>query len=94
MPVRKLNVRGLIGHFHNAIIAKVLKDIHALASGSHLTKPAFLICEYFWVTIATTTAVTYVHEGLESAHYYFFRMAIVIPEGTNDFCEPVKKLVL
>ena len=47
-----------------------------------------------WVTIATTTAVTYVHEGLESAHYYFFRMAIVTPEGTNDFCEPVKKLVL
>jgi len=47
-----------------------------------------------WVTIATTTAVTYVHESLESAHYYFFRMAIVTPEGTNDFCEPVKKLVL
>ncbi len=47
-----------------------------------------------WVTIATTTAATYIHQGLESAQYYFFRMAIVTPEGTTDFCEPIRKLVV
>ncbi len=47
-----------------------------------------------WITIATTTSATYVHEGLESAQYYFFRMAIVTPDGTTEFCDPVRKLVI
>ena len=47
-----------------------------------------------WVTIATTTTATFIHDGFESGCYYFFRMAIVTPDGTTDYCEPVKKFVL
>ena len=62
--------------------------IWQMYKGTALTEDAV------WVTIATTTAATYIHQGLESAQYYFFRMAIVTPEGTTDFCEPIRKLVV
>ena len=57
-------------------------------------KGTLLTEDAVWVTIATTTAATYIHQGLESAQYYFFRMAIITPEGTTDFCEPIRKLVV
>ncbi len=62
--------------------------IWQMYKGTALTEDAV------WVTIATTTAATYIHQGLESAQYYFFRMAIITPEGTTDFCEPIRKLVV
>ncbi len=46
-----------------------------------------------YVTVATTTAATYEHEGLLSGRYYKGRMAFVTPEGTTDFCEPITILV-
>jgi len=46
-----------------------------------------------WVTISTTTAATYTHEGLTPATYCNFRVAAVTPAGISEFCAPVKKLI-
>jgi len=46
-----------------------------------------------WVDIGTTTRATIEVKGLEVMKRYKFRYAIVTPDGTSDFCEPVSKII-
>ena len=47
-----------------------------------------------WLPITTTTYSYFTVEGLSPASYYYFRVAAVTPEGIQDFCQPVEKLVI
>jgi hypothetical protein len=46
-----------------------------------------------WVDIDTTTRATIVVKGLEIMKRYKFRYAVVTPDGTSDYCEPVSKII-
>jgi hypothetical protein len=47
-----------------------------------------------WEVLATVTQTTYVVSNLIVGCYYYFRVASVTPDGTTEFSEPVRKLVV
>ncbi len=46
-----------------------------------------------WVDIDTTTRASIEVSGLEIMKRYKFRYAVVTPDGTSDYCEPVSKII-
>ena len=46
-----------------------------------------------WVDIGITTRATFEVKGLEVMKRYKFRYAVVTPDGTTDYCEPVSKII-
>jgi len=49
--------------------------------------------EEVWVDIGISTRATFVVTGLQIMKRYKFRYAVVTPDGTTDFCEPVSKII-
>ncbi len=47
-----------------------------------------------WEVLATVTQTTYVASNLVVGCYYYFRVAAVTPDGTTEFSEPIRKLVV
>ena len=47
-----------------------------------------------WEVLATVTQTTYVVSNLVVGCYYYFRVAAVTPDGTTEFSEPIRKLVV
>ena len=47
-----------------------------------------------WVDIGTTTRASIEVSGLEIMKRYKFRYAVVTPDGTSDYCEPVSKIIV
>ena len=47
-----------------------------------------------WVDIGTSTRATFQVSGLEIMKRYKFRYAVVTPDGTSDYCEPVSKIII
>ena len=47
-----------------------------------------------WEVLATVTQTSYVVSNLVVGCYYYFRVAAVTPDGTTEFSEPVRKLVV
>ena len=93
-PFNKPPIAAIDGEHIGSVKLVGKQDAHGRACIWQLYKGSILQEDAIWVTIATTTSATYIHEGLESAQYYYFRMAIVTPDGTTDFCEPIRKLVV
>ena len=50
--------------------------------------------EGVWVDVGTSTRATFVVSGLEIMKRYKFRYAVVTPDGTTDYCEPVSKIIV
>ena len=46
-----------------------------------------------WVDIGITTRATIEVKGLEVMKRYKFRFAVITPDGTSDYCEPVSKII-
>jgi hypothetical protein len=47
-----------------------------------------------WVDIGTSTRATFLVSGLQIIKRYKFRYAVVTPDGTSDYCEPVSKIIV
>jgi hypothetical protein len=47
-----------------------------------------------WVDIGTSTRATFLVSGLQIMKRYKFRYAVVTPDGTSDYCEPVSKIIV
>jgi hypothetical protein len=47
-----------------------------------------------WKLLGISTQATYEVEGLEVGVSYYFRVAVVTPAGTTEFCQPVLKLIV
>ena len=58
------------------------------------SKDALPSTESGWEVLATVTQTTYVLSNLVVGCYYYFRVAAVTPDGTTEFSEPVRKLVV
>ena len=93
-PFNKPPIAATDGEHLGSVKLVGKQDAHGRACIWQLYKGSILPEDAVWVTMATTTSATYIHEGLESAQYYYFRMAIVTPDGTTDFCDPIRKLVV
>ena len=59
-----------------------------------LVKGPLPTSESEWKLIAISTQASYEVEGLEVGVSYYFRVAVVTPEGTTEFCQPVLKLIV
>jgi hypothetical protein len=59
-----------------------------------LVKGPLPTSESEWKLIGISTQATYEVEGLEVGVSYYFRVAVVTPAGTTEFCQPVLKLIL
>ena len=46
-----------------------------------------------WVQIGITTQTSFEINNLDIATKYYFRVAAVTPDGLQDFCAPVMKVV-
>ena len=49
------------------------------------------ISESDWKLLGISTQSTYEVKGLEVGVIYYFRVAVVTPEGTTEFCQPVSR---
>jgi len=58
------------------------------------SKDALPTTESGWEVLATVTQTTYFVSNLVVGCYYYFRVAAVTPDGTTEFSEPVRKLVV
>jgi hypothetical protein len=47
-----------------------------------------------WIDIGTSTRATFLVSGLQIMKRYKFRYAVVTPDGTSDYCEPVSKIIV
>jgi hypothetical protein len=52
------------------------------------------ISESDWKLLGISTQSSYEVEGLEVGVIYYFRVAVVTPEGTTEFCQPVLKMIV
>ena len=57
-------------------------------------KDTLPITEGEWVTIGHSTQANYELTGLTVMSKYYFRVAVIAPEGTTDFSAPIEKIVL
>ena len=66
-------------------------------SGSYIwqsAKGSLPIDDKGWTTIGFTTQASNDVTGLEVTAIFYFRVAAVTPEGTNDFSAPVMKVIV
>jgi len=59
-----------------------------------LVKGPLPTSESEWKLIGISTQATYEVEGLEVGVSYYFRVAVVTPAGTTEFCQPESKLIV
>ncbi len=94
VPFNKPPIAATDGEHLGSVKLVAKQAPHGRSCIWQIYKGSILPEDAVWITIATTSSATYIHEGLISAQYYFFRLAIVTPEGTTDFCDPIRKLVV
>ena len=73
-------------------------DAKAIVNGAayiwQSAKGPLPISESDWNLLGISTQSTYEVEGFEVGVIYYFRVAVVTPEGTTEFCQPVSKMIV
>jgi len=58
-----------------------------------MAKGSLPTSESGWINIGYSTQAEFEVDGLDVATIYYFRRAVVTPDGTTDFCAPVMKVI-
>jgi len=93
-PRTKLPLSAIDGD-HSGSIKITYKAMDRAASYIiEWSKDVLPTTESGWEVLASVTQTSYVLNNLVVGCYYYFRVAAVTPDGTTEFSEPIRKLVV